>query len=223
MRKAGRGGLLAAWIVVFWTLATLGAGVDRAGFQAVVQWVADGDTVILQDGRRLRYVGINCPETAHGGAPAEPFGAAARRLNQKLVSGRTIRCVPAGYDRYGRLLGAVFLADGTFVNQALLAAGLGYVLPGKESEPFAERLLSAQRRAMASGQGIWAHLDRRSRPLTGNRRSKRFHRNDGPDAKQIGKRHRVAFPDYHEAFAAGYAPCRRCFPRLETLFTPAAS
>ena len=219
-----RAGLWAAWILVFWTLTAAGAELDRhGGFQAAVRWVADGDTVILEDARRLRYVGINCPETAHDGSPAEPFGAAARRLNRKLVDGRKIRCVPAGHDRYGRLLGAVFVDGGTFVNQELLAAGLGYVLPGKESAPFAERLLSAQRRAMASGEGIWARLDRSSQPLVGNRRSKRFHRIDGPDAKQIGKRHHVPFPDYHKAFAAGYAPCKRCFPRLEEMLVRVGS
>jgi micrococcal nuclease len=215
--KMRRGGLLAVWMLVFLALTAMGAEPDRPGFQAEVRWVADGDTVTLQDGRRVRYVGINCPETAHDGTPAEPFGVAARRMNQKLVAAETIRCVAAGHDRYGRLLGAVFLADGTFVNQALLAAGLGYVLPGEESAPFAEQLLSAQRRAMAAGQGIWGRLDHSPQPLVGNRRSKRFHRIDGPDAKKIGKHHRVAFPDFHEAFTAGYAPCRRCFPRLEAL------
>jgi endonuclease YncB( thermonuclease family) len=209
-----RGGVLGVWMLLFWALTALAAG-DRPGFEAEVRWVADGDTVILKDGRRLRYVGINCPETAHDGNPAEPFGTTARRLNQNLVDGGTIRCVPAGHDRYGRLLGAVFLPDGTFVNRELLAAGLGYVLPGEESAPFAEHLLSAQRQAMAQGRGIWKYLDRNPQSLVGNRRSKRFHRIDGPDAQKIGKRNRVAFPDYHEAFAAGYAPCGRCFPRLE--------
>lgn len=219
-----RGGLLAVWMMVFLALSAMGAEPDHGGFQAQVRWVADGDTVTLEDGRRVRYVGINCPETAHDGTPAEPFGLAARRMNQELVAGGTIRFVAVGRDRYHRVLGAVFLPDGTFVNQALLAAGLGYVLPGEESAPFAEQLLTAQREAMASGQGIWGRLDRRPQPLVGNRRSKRFHRIDGPDTQKIGKRHRMAFPDYHEAFAAGYAPCKRCFPRLEMLlFIPAAS
>jgi micrococcal nuclease len=215
--RTRRAGLWAAWILALWALTAFGAEPDRRGFQAAVRWVADGDTVILQDSRRLRYVGINCPETAHDGTPAEPFGVAARRLNRDLVDGRTIRCVPAGHDRYGRLLGAVFLGDGTFVNQQLLVAGLGYVLPAKESAPFIEQLLSAQQRAMAAGKGIWGRLASSPQALVGNRRSKRFHRIDGPDTKQIGKRHRVTFPDYHEAFAAGYAPCKRCFPRLEML------
>ncbi len=218
-----RAGLLAAWMLGLWLLATAGAQAEQQHFQATVKWVADGDTVILQDNRRLRYVGINCPETAHDGTPAEPFGIEARHLNQDLVKGQTIRCVAVGHDRYGRLLGAVFLADGTFVNRELLAAGLGYILPGEESAPFAEQLLSAQRQAMVAGQGIWGRLDPRPRPLVGNRRSKRFHRSDGPDAKKIGKHHRVAFPDYPEAFAAGYAPCKRCFPRLEEMLVRVGS
>jgi len=185
------------------------------GEQAVVKWVADGDTVILTDGRRLRYLGINCPETAHDREPAEPFGAAARRMNQKLVAAGTIRFVAAGKDRYGRILAAVFLTDGTFVNGELVAAGLAYVLPGVESEPFAELLLAAQREAMDAGKGLWAALERTPITLVGNRRSRRFHRSDCPFAKKIGKRHQVAFPDFHQAFDAGYAPCSHCFQRLE--------
>jgi endonuclease YncB( thermonuclease family) len=185
------------------------------GEAAVVRWVADGDTVILEDGRYLRYAGINCPEVAHDRDPAEPFGAAARSLNRELVADRQIRIVVEGKDRYGRILGAVFLPDGTFVNQALVAAGLAYVLPSKESRSFVEPLLAAQREAMTTGRGFWARLDRRPISLVANRRSRRFHRADCPFAKKIGKRQRVAFPDFHQAFAAGFAPCGQCFQRME--------
>jgi micrococcal nuclease len=209
--------IMAVWIVVLWAMTVAAAEPRIPDTEAVVKWVADGDTVILTDGRRLRYVGINCPEVAHDENPTEPFGDAARRMNQKLVAGRSIRLAAAGNDRYGRLLAAVFLSDGTFVNQALVAAGLAYVLPNVESKPFAERLLGAQREAMSDGRGLWAHLERNPTALIGNRRSYRFHRADCPFGKKIGKRHRVAFPDLYQAFTAGYAPCRRCFPRLEEL------
>ena len=30
-----------------------------------VRWVDDGDTIVLQDGRHVRYIGINAPEIEH--------------------------------------------------------------------------------------------------------------------------------------------------------------
>ncbi len=214
--RIGRAGLLIVLVLAAWSL-TAAAESRPLPFEALVKWVADGDTVTLDDGRRLRYVGINCPEVAHENVPPEPFGAAAGRMNRNLVLGKKIRCVPAGQDRYGRLLGAVFLSDGTFVNQALVAAGLAYALPCTESKPFADRIIEAQRQAMAHGNGFWKHLDRTPVPLVGNRRSQRFHRSDCKSGIKIGKHQRVTFPDLYQAFAAGYAPCGRCFPRFEQM------
>jgi endonuclease YncB( thermonuclease family) len=31
-----------------------------------VKWISDGDTIVLNDGRHVRYIGINAPEIAHG-------------------------------------------------------------------------------------------------------------------------------------------------------------
>ena len=207
-------GLLAA--VLAW------AAVCGAGDRVRVRWVADGDTVVLVDGRHVRYPGINCPETAHENRPAEPLGDAARRLNRRMVESRTLRLVPADppQDHYGRYLADLVLEDGTSVSHALLAAGLAHVLPVAPFGSGDAALLEAQRRAMAQGRGLWGLLERRPIRLLGNRRSKRFHRADAPCAKSIGKRHRVAFPDYRQAFYAGYAPCRRCLGRLEMLLEP---
>ena len=209
-------GLLAA--VLAW------AAICGAGDRVRVRWVADGDTVVLADGRHIRYPQINCPETAHADRPAEPFADAARDLNRRMVAAQNVRLAPADppKDRYGRYLADLVLEDGTSVSRALLAAGMAHVLPVAPHGSENAALLEIQRRAMDQGKGIWARLDRRPVLLLGNRRSKRFHRVDSICAKKIGKHHRVAFPDYKEAFYAGYAPCRRCFQRLETLLTPAA-
>ena len=46
-------------------------GAERRG---QVRWVADGDTIVLKDGERVRYADINTPEVAHDGEPGEPYG-----------------------------------------------------------------------------------------------------------------------------------------------------
>ncbi len=47
-----------------------------------VQRVVDGDTVRLKDGRSVRMIGVNAPETGKKGRPDEPFAVAARQRLQ---------------------------------------------------------------------------------------------------------------------------------------------
>jgi hypothetical protein len=56
-----------------------------------VGWVIDGDTIVLADGRKVRYIGINAPEIEHDDQKAEPFGNEAKSFNQGLVYRKNIR------------------------------------------------------------------------------------------------------------------------------------
>ncbi len=205
------------WGVILAVLASV--VVAGAEDRVSVRWVVDGDTVVLRDGRHLRYPGINCPETARGDRPGEALGEEARQLNRRLVAAGPVRLAPAAppQDRYGRYLADLLRPDGTSASQALVAAGLAYVLPAEPHYTVDPVLLEAQRQAMRRGEGIWARIQRQPVSLTGNRRSRRFHRADTACAKSVGKRHGVTFADYLQAFDAGYAPCRRCFERLDEL------
>lgn len=51
-----------------------------------VQRVVDGDTVRLKDGRSVRMIGINAPETGKKGRSGEPFAVAAHQRLQALVN-----------------------------------------------------------------------------------------------------------------------------------------
>jgi len=44
-----------------------------------IKWVVDGDTVVLSDGQRVRYIGINAPELAHDDHKAEPYGEESKQ------------------------------------------------------------------------------------------------------------------------------------------------
>ena len=46
-----------------------------------VKWVVDGDSITLQDGRHVRYIGINTPEIQHKDQPAEPFVDKSKSFN----------------------------------------------------------------------------------------------------------------------------------------------
>jgi len=90
--------------------------------------VIDGDTIqvccVFGDRVKVRYIGVDTPETHHPMRGIEPYGMEASEANRKLVDGRTVRLEfdVQQYDKYGRTLAYIYLEDGTFVN-AWLAAG----------------------------------------------------------------------------------------------------
>ena len=75
------------------------------GYCEIESWtmakrIADGDTIILYDGRHVRYIGIDSPEIDHKNHRAEPMGNAARSMNRRLVDGWKLRL---SYDREKRI------------------------------------------------------------------------------------------------------------------------
>ena len=68
---------------------------------AQVERVVDGDTLRLKDGRSVRMIGLNAPETGKKGQSAEPFADAARKRLQTLValSDGRVGCCPASRPR----------------------------------------------------------------------------------------------------------------------------
>jgi len=175
-----------------------------------IRWINDGDTVILEDGRRIRYIGIDTPELAHEDRKAEPFGEAAGRFNRQMVFNKKVRLEfdRERRDRYGRTLAYVFLEDGTLVNAHLLEEGYGHYLSRKPNRRYSGILLSAQRRAMSAGKGIWGELDNKRVRVIGNISSTRF----CPFGKQILKKNRVEFSSEWLAYWDGYSPCNHCIP-----------
>jgi len=86
-----------------------------------------GTRYVLIDGveYRVRYIGIDTPETFHPTRGEQPYGKEASARNKELVGGRTVYLEKdiSETDRYGRLLRYVWLEDGTMVNGALVADG----------------------------------------------------------------------------------------------------
>jgi endonuclease YncB( thermonuclease family) len=205
------------WGVMALTLALVAVACSSRGETAKwvhIRWVIDGDTVILDDGRRIRYLGINAPEINHKNQQGQPYAFVAKRFNRKLVTGRRIRLEfgPKKKDRYGRVLAYLFLADGTFVNRELLARGYGYFYPTAIPGKYDHLLLKTQRTAMAAGIGIWKKWRQpvNGAGYIGNRRSRRFHRVNCRDGKKISRKHRRRFTSMWEAFEAGFAPAKGC-------------
>lgn len=209
------------WVVLALAAFCLAAGAaagGAAGQTVRVAAIYDGDTCRLADGRKLRLAGVDAPETAHDGRPAQYFAEQAKAALEGLVRGVPLRFagVGPGQDRFGRLLGDLLLPDGRSVTEILLSRGCVFVFWHQDVGPVVfDRQLALQRRAMAGGQGFWPRLlslPSPGAPYVGNVSSQRFHPPDCPDAARIGRRNRVALATLGEAFRQGYAPARDCTP-----------
>ena len=53
--------------------------------------VVDGDTIILNNGKRLRYIGVNTPEIKNCQKCIESYGTQAAAFNKKLITGKKLR------------------------------------------------------------------------------------------------------------------------------------
>ncbi|MDI6797871.1 MAG: thermonuclease family protein [Desulfatibacillaceae bacterium] len=174
-----------------------------------VRYVPDGDTIMLQDGTLVRYIGIDAPETAKKLLPAQPFSQKARSANQKLVKkGVRLEYGPELMDRYGRALAYVYTEDGIFVNAQMLRLGLAWCLFVAPNTNRFEQLLAVQRLAMDEEQGIWAGMGKTNGPVVGNPRSMRFHLQQHYAPTKNAK----LFNSVWDAFYEGYSPCSTCLP-----------
>jgi endonuclease YncB( thermonuclease family) len=132
---------------------------EHSGERVQVVYVYDGDTVKLQDGRRVRLIGINTPELGRGDRPVQPFATQARSLLQNLLNenNRTLllQYGKEHQDRYGRILAHAFLASGTNVAVRLLQQGLATTLVVPPNT-WGERCYQGiENDARSNRRGIW--------------------------------------------------------------------
>ncbi|WP_349972181.1 thermonuclease family protein [Pseudomonas caspiana] len=126
---------------------------------AQVERVVDGDTLRLKDGRNVRMVGLNTPETGKKGRSAEPFAEAAKRRLQALVDESDgsvrLRVGQQGKDHYGRVLANVYGGNGANFEAQLLSEGLGYLVAVSPNVALVDCQQAAERIARDARLGLW--------------------------------------------------------------------
>lgn len=125
-----------------------------------VKRVIDGDTVELASGERVRYIGVNAPESVDPRKKAECFGKEAAKFNQELVEGNVIRLERdiSNRDKYGRLLRFVYLEDGTLVNEILVREGYASVATYPPDVAKKDMLRGAEQEARDEKRGLWNEM-----------------------------------------------------------------
>lgn len=124
-----------------------------------IDYVIDGDTVILDSGEHLRLIGLDTPEIDHGGGPSEPGALAARDALRALLGGPGPYPLVYGRERrdhYGRLLGHLFLPDHGNVQALLLRGGHATPLTLPPDLRFLDCYRAAAGAARDARRGIWA-------------------------------------------------------------------
>ena len=127
--------------------------------------VVDGDTIVVRlDGReeRLRYIGIDAPESVTPDQPVQCFGTEASDENRRLVAGQTVylEADREDRDRFGRLLRYVYVeepgGDLLMVNRLLVENGFAEAGSFPPNNRYSDELFDAERLAQAGGLGLWS-------------------------------------------------------------------
>lgn len=134
------------------------APAEAAAQRLLATGVVDGDTLELEDGRRLRLGGIEAAKPPPNAAPGTrwPLAEAATAALAELALGRDLS--PRGEartDRHGRLVAQLQRDDGLWLQGALLARGLARVHTQPDGRALAREMLAAEDTARAADLGVW--------------------------------------------------------------------
>jgi len=129
-----------------------------------VQRVIDGDTLELEDGKRVRYLMIDTPETKKPGTPVQCYGPEAFAFNKLMVENKQITMIPdkEATDKYGRELYFIFLngANTADVNQSLNAElvkkGYARTVSYSPNTTYKKEFEALQLEAQKNKLGVWS-------------------------------------------------------------------
>ncbi len=158
-----------SWIVILATLLLLGnfiktnqpAKSPASQETFVITRVIDGDTIELENGQRVRYIGIDTPETVDPRRSVQCFGKEASEFNKKLVEGKLVRLEKdvSETDKFGRLLRYVYVND-LFINDYLVRQGYAHVSTFPPDVKYQQQFLEAEREARENNRGLWSGCDK---------------------------------------------------------------
>ena len=156
--------VLLAALLSLWVSATAIADPRtelEAGDSATVAQIVDGDTVVLDDGREVRLVGIQAPKLSLGrkGFKKWPLADASAKALERLVLGRVVELRYGGrrIDRYRRMLAHLFVDGETWVQGVMLELGMARVYTFPDNRKLAAEMYDREKSARTELRGIWSN------------------------------------------------------------------
>ena len=118
--------------------------------------IVDGDTIEIEGGVKVRYIGINTPELKHANKKLECFGQEAKEKNTELVLGKSVYLEKdvSEVDKFGRLLRYVWV-DNIFINDFLVRQGYASVDTFPPDVKYRDQFRQAQEEARINKRGLW--------------------------------------------------------------------
>lgn len=186
--------------------------------------VIDGDTFEIENGQKVRMIGIDTPESVHPDKEKNTeFGKIASAYTKQLLEGKKVKLEKdvSETDKYGRLLRYIYLEDGTFVNELLVKEGYAKVSTYPPDVMYADMFVEAERYARENNKGLWAYEEEASTEseqepeeyqYVGSTKSNKYHLPSCRYAKEIAEENLIKFKDKANAESQGYEPCGVCKP-----------
>lgn len=155
-------------LCLFWISSSFGKTYNYDDI--LVKRAVDGDTLQLEDGERVRLIGIDTPEIHESNKlnrdaqrakedkeTIKKLGMAAFEFTKGLVEGKRVRLEfdVEKRDKYRRLLAYVYLKDGTFVNAEIVKQGYASLMTYPPNVKYADLFLKLYREARENRRGLW--------------------------------------------------------------------
>ncbi len=140
------------------TSVTAGGSYNAAAVGAgTVGDVMKGDEITLSDGTHIRLIGIKAPIAAYAQRKGDFYGKGALELTKKKVEWKQVRLEydVEPRDPRGRLLAYVYAPDGSMLQEELVRAGEAFATGFPPNVKYQQRLVAAQKEAMAARRGMW--------------------------------------------------------------------
>jgi endonuclease YncB( thermonuclease family) len=212
-------GALFLWLCLFVSQASVA---DRS--TVVVAKVIDGDTVILNDKRHIRLIGINTPETAKKGRPGQPLANLAKQRLQALINAGNI-VLTAGKqkrDHHGRMLAYLETdnAGKIDIQAQLLSEGLAWLVAIPPNISRLKVYSQSQAQAKKHQRGIWASSYFQPREASNLGKLDRGFLQVRGKIKNIGRSRKFIYLNFSQRFSVriSHPHWNKYFPKSPEIF-----
>jgi micrococcal nuclease len=184
------------------------------GKEYVVNKIINGDTIQLDTGEIVKYIGIEAPELNMKEGGPEFFARQASRQNQRLVLLKKVRLEfdKEKKDSEGRMLAYVFVKN-VFVNAELIKLGYAKTNIVPPNDKYKNMFLDYEKKAKQSEKGLWQEAKKDTETFyIGNKRSYAFHRPSCNLIDKIPEKSKIIFRNRADAIKVGFIPDKMCKP-----------